>query len=229
MAGGSAGGMTASICALHAFHDLAHVWPDKPLPAPRENWLYSSWVRDISLDALLETSDLDNGLDAAGLKSALCCDVLDRIVKDAFDLSPGLRQRNWIGRGADKFLRVLVTLTNLRGVPHSFPLFGSQSAETFGMLNHGDYYDYAVESLPRRMPRPEDIGIHELKGKIHSRAESVVATLVEVDLRKETDKLGGLVGPVVRVGARDFGTQIVTERATSMITAAIEQVKKAFA
>ena len=79
------------------------------------------------------------------------------------------------------------------------------------------------------MPRPEDIGIHELKGKIHSRAESVVATLVEVDLRKETDKLGGLVGPVVRVGARDFGTQIVTERATSMITAAIEQVKKAFA
>lgn len=53
--------------------------------------------------------------------------------------------------------------------------------------------------------------------------------MVEVDLRKETDKLGGLVGPVVRVGARDFGTQIVTERATSMITAAIEQVKKAFA
>ena len=34
MAGASAGGMTASICALHAFHDLAHVWPDKPLPAP---------------------------------------------------------------------------------------------------------------------------------------------------------------------------------------------------
>jgi hypothetical protein len=148
MAGASAGGMTASICALHAFHDLAHVWPDKPLPAPRENRLYSSWVRDISLDALLETSDLDNGRDAAGLKSALCCDVLDRIVKDAFDLSPGLRQRNWIGRGNDKFLRVLVTLTNLRGVPYSFPLFGSQSADTFGMLNHGDYYDYAVGVAP---------------------------------------------------------------------------------
>ena len=46
------------------------------------------------------------------------------------------------------------------------------------------------ESLPRRMPRPEDIGIHELKGKIHSRANSVVATLVDVDLRKETDSLG---------------------------------------
>ena len=54
MAGASAGGMTASICALHAFHDLAHVWPDRPLPAPRENRLYSSWVRDISLDALLQ-------------------------------------------------------------------------------------------------------------------------------------------------------------------------------
>lgn len=148
MAGASAGGMTASIGALYAFHDLTHVWPGQPLPSPRENRLYSSWVRDISLDALLETSDLEGGRDAAGVKSALCCDVLERIVEAAFDLTPGVRPRSWIGRGKGALLRVMVTLTNLRGVPYSFPLFGAQSAETYGMLNHGDYYDYAVGVAP---------------------------------------------------------------------------------
>jgi hypothetical protein len=47
MSGASAGGMTSAICALHAFHDLAHVWPGKPVPSPEQNRLYSSWVSDI--------------------------------------------------------------------------------------------------------------------------------------------------------------------------------------
>ena len=142
MSGASAGGMTSAICALHAFHDLAHVWPGKPVPPPEQNRLYSSWVSDISLDRLLETSDLDApGL--KGLKSVLCCDVLDEIVAEAFTMS-GSVQRPWIGRADDPSLRVRLTLTNLRGAPYSFPLFGSDTNETYGMLNHGDYFDFAV-------------------------------------------------------------------------------------
>ena len=86
MSGASAGGMTSAICALHAFHDLAHVWPGKPVPPPEQNRLYSSWVSDISLDRLLETSDLD-APGIKGLKSVLCCDVLDEIVAEAFTMS----------------------------------------------------------------------------------------------------------------------------------------------
>ena len=142
MSGASAGGMTSAICALHAFHDLEHVWPGKPVPPPEQNRLYSSWVSDISLDRLLETSDLDApGL--KGLKSVLCCDVLDEIVAEAFTMS-GSVQRPWIGRADDPSLRVRLTLTNLRGAPYSFPLFGSDTNETYGMLNHGDYFDFAV-------------------------------------------------------------------------------------
>ena len=142
MSGASAGGMTSAICALHAFHDLAHVWPGKPVPPPEQNWLYSSWVSDISLDRLLETSDLDDPK-LQGLKSVLCCDVLDEIVAEAFTMS-GSVQRPWIGRADDPSLRVRLTLTNLRGAPYSFPLFGSDTNETYGMLNHGDYFDFAV-------------------------------------------------------------------------------------
>jgi hypothetical protein len=153
MSGASAGGMTSAICALHAFHDLAHVWPGKPVPPPEQNRLYSSWVSDISLDRLLETSDLDApGL--RGLKSVLCCDVLDKIVDEAFTMS-GDRERAWIGRGDDHSLRVRMTLTNLRGAPYSFPLFGTDTNETYGMLNHGDYFDFAVGKTSTLPPEAE--------------------------------------------------------------------------
>ena len=130
MSGASAGGMTSAISALYAFHELAHVWPGQPVPPPEQNWLYSSWVSDISLDRLLETSDLDApGL--RGLKSLLCCDVLDEIVADAFTMS-GRVQRPWIGSADDPSLRVRLTLTNLRGAPYSFRLFGTDTDETYG-------------------------------------------------------------------------------------------------
>ena len=77
----------------------------------------------------------------------LCCDVLDKIVHEAFTMS-GDRERAWIGRGEDHSLRVRMTLTNLRGAPYSFQLFGSDTDETYGMLNHGDYFDFTVGRKP---------------------------------------------------------------------------------
>src|SRR5271165_2283892 len=144
MAGASAGGMTSAISALHAFRDLEHVWPGTAPPPPERNRLYSSWVTDISLDALLETTDLEGGREAEGVLSLLCCDSLDRIVESAFTLSGPVRPRSWIGSGDDRALRVMLTLTNVRGVPYSFPVFGANADERFGMLNHADYYDFAV-------------------------------------------------------------------------------------
>ena len=105
---------------------------------------------------------------------------------------------------------------------------GAKAEAGFPIIPLVDRLCVPIELAPADMPRPLDIGIHELKGKIHSRANSVVATLVDVDLRKETDSLG-LAGLAVRAGAREFGTQIITEKATSTIAAAIEQVTKAFA
>lgn len=144
MTGASAGGMTSAISALHAFHELDHVRPGAPPPAPERNRLYSSWVTDISIERLLETKDLDGPRQQDGVLSLLCCDVLDEIVESAFSLAPGVKTRDWIGRGADRSLRVMATLTNVRGVPYSFPIFGGDSPERFGMLNHGDYYDFLI-------------------------------------------------------------------------------------
>jgi hypothetical protein len=152
MGGASAGGMTAAIAALHAFHKPEHVWPGQPLPEPAANRLYSSWVRDIDISRLLETTDLDGDNWEKGLRSLLCCDVIDEIVAKAFTLSGAQRQPKWVGRGGDGVLRVVFTLTNLRGVPYSFQLFGSNDARRYGMLNHGDYLDFAVGVGPNGAP-----------------------------------------------------------------------------
>jgi hypothetical protein len=144
MAGASAGGMTSAMSALHAYYDLEHVRPAAPPPPPARNRLYSSWVTDISLEALLETTDLEGGRERGGVLSLLCCDVLDRIVDSAFVLEGPARRRNWVGGDDDRTLRVMLTLTNVRGVPYSFPVFGADSDERYGMLNHADYFDFAV-------------------------------------------------------------------------------------
>jgi Patatin-like phospholipase len=145
MTGASAGGMTSAIAALHAFRDLESV---RPLPAiepvPERNRLYQSWVKAISFDELLKLDDLQGPGKTNGVQSALCCQVLDDIVDNAFDIAGAPRTRAWIGRQNDPTLRLRLTLTNLRGVPYGFPVFGSNSTDSFGMLNHADFAEFVV-------------------------------------------------------------------------------------
>jgi hypothetical protein len=113
LTGASAGGMTSAITALHAFHGLAHVQPGEKPPVSSANRLYSSWVKDVSIQGLLATTDLDNGRDSNGVQAALCCDILDKIVVDAFNLTPGPPvPRSWIGRGDERRLKVMVMRRN---------------------------------------------------------------------------------------------------------------------
>ena len=163
-AGASAGGMTAAIAALHAFHGLEHVWPGEPPPDKPGNRLYSSWVTDISIEALLETSDLDNGKDKGGVKSALCCDVLERIVRDAFALRNTPCAPKWIGRDDDASLAVMFTLTNLRGIPYSFSIFGPGAADRYGMLDHGDYLAFKVGVGPNPKAGAHALDINNTQG-----------------------------------------------------------------
>jgi hypothetical protein len=143
ISGTSAGGMTAALCALQAFNSIEHVQPALPPPPPPANRLYSSWVSDIDISRLLETTDIPAAR-SNGLASLLCSDVLEQILQDAFKQKGPLQTRNWVGRGSDRSLRVLITATNLRGVPYAFKIFGADGTQQYGMLNHGDYLDFTV-------------------------------------------------------------------------------------
>lgn len=150
MTGASAGGMTASIAALQLFHEIDHVQPSVAPPPKVRNRLYSSWVTDIDLVSLLDQSDLQalddrvSGDAEAVIKSVLCCDVLDRIVDNAFELGPR-RDRSWIGGRFGEPLRLCVTVSNITGVPYDLKMIGAApGADFYGMLDHGDRVSFSV-------------------------------------------------------------------------------------
>ena len=168
MAGASAGGMTSAMAALQSFHEMEHVQAAAPPPAPEKNRLYANWVGRIDLKGLLETRDLDGKEASDGVRSALCCAILDDIVQETFALSGPAKARAWLGRAGDNSLRVLMTLTNLRGVPYSFEIAGSTTVP-YAMLNHGDYLDYKIGLSPSATPGTMalDIGRYDYAGLGH--------------------------------------------------------------
>ncbi|QGM98050.1 patatin-like phospholipase family protein [Methylocystis parvus] len=166
MSGASAGGMTSSICALHFFRSVFdHVWPQdaaRQVPERRRNRLYSSWVEDIDISRLLETGDIDLK-PGAPVRSLLCCDVIDKIVEDAFDLEGDIRAPEWIGRDGENCVRVRLTLTNMRGVPYAFEIYGAADPRRYGMLNHGDLLDFKIGIDPRPEPGVYALNVRNTK------------------------------------------------------------------
>lgn len=166
MSGASAGGMTSSICALHFFRDVFdHVWPQdeaRKVPQRRRNRLYSSWVEDIDIRRLLETGDIDRDPEAP-VRSLLCCDVIDRIVEDAFDLDGDIRAPEWVGRGGEQCVRVRLTVTNMRGVPYAFDIYGAADPRRYGMLNHADLLDFKIGIDPKPEPGVYALDIRNTK------------------------------------------------------------------
>jgi hypothetical protein len=142
--GASAGGMTGSIVAIQVFHKMTHVNPDTPEPASGDNYLYSSWVKQIGIGNLLSTVDLEDG---GGVKSLLCSKAIDDIVDHAREKITGAPvSPEWTGRDEERALRLRLTLSNMTGVPYGFNLDGSQdpNRKQYGMLNYGDYRDFKI-------------------------------------------------------------------------------------
>jgi predicted acylesterase/phospholipase RssA len=155
MAGASAGGMTAAIAALQFFHEMRHMRPGMHPPATEDdkawNRLYSSWVTDIDMTHLLKQTDLDrlespaSSKTGAVVKSVLCCDVLDDIVERAFVFN-GRKNRPWVGGRGGQPLEIVLTATNVGGIPYRFDLKGvSSSSSAYGMIDHGDRLSFVVE------------------------------------------------------------------------------------
>lgn len=112
LTGASAGGMCAAISAVALKETFDHVRQTAP-PDP-VNRLYQSWVRTIDIIPLLGSVDLPNR--EGPVKSILDSTPIDGIAKAALATNPAhLKTRPWV---ADP-LGIILTLSNLRGVPYS--------------------------------------------------------------------------------------------------------------
>ena len=165
IAGASAGGMTAAIAGLCWFTDLAHVGSGEP-PGPEANRLYASWVDEIDIDPLLDPGGLENGV-----LSLLNCAVLDRIVANTLQAERTRRSRPWLGRGNRSDVALIMTASNLRGVPYAFKLFGEDKDEFYGMLNHGDAMRFMLGTPPDREASKGYIRLNADELPLHGRPD----------------------------------------------------------
>lgn len=140
MTGASAGGMTAVLAAVALREKFDHV--DQPDPTGAVNRLYQGWVRAIDIMYLLGTEDLP---DKQGpVHSLLDSTPIGKIANTFAAAQPGMQQaRQWIAEQ----MTLILTLTNLRGIPYSVDKANDGSFEE-RFAYHADRIRFTVGNGP---------------------------------------------------------------------------------
>jgi hypothetical protein len=145
MSDASAGAITSAVAAVALNSETTPVVDvDKPPPENAKR-LYDAWVRQIDLSKLLRSDDIADGRPVVSLLDST---VLDSIARDALKAPKRAAARAYV---ADP-LAVFLTVSNLRGVPHGFKLFGGDQDFVYGMLRPMDNMRFAVSRTGRQLP-----------------------------------------------------------------------------
>ena len=137
LSGASGGGIVAALTAAALVKDFHGVRVQSPSPGTPTNVLYNAWVNDIDIRPLLGDTDLDPS--GGSVTSILNSDIIREIASNSFlILNPRQDRREWVRDG----LKIILTLTNLRGVPYAVePQTDADSART---LSYADRRQFEV-------------------------------------------------------------------------------------
>jgi len=139
--GTSGGAVNAAIAARAFAFDFPHVThANAPGTGMTGNPFYDVWVNILHLDGFLDPCDTRALLSAAPIEQAA-----DYILNFNRPQVPG--GRSYVGEP----LRLIVTFTNLRGVPYRIG-FGQQFGEIF--INHADYARFGIVYPWQASPEP---------------------------------------------------------------------------
>jgi hypothetical protein len=146
--GASAGGMNGAIAAAALHYDYPHT---RAADGPDHNNalgnpFYAAWVKKIDMGMFLELSDLKQ----KPLPSLLDSSQLETIVREIVEYEgppvKDKRKRAWIANP----LPILLTVSNLRGVPYNVHFSGSGKGRGHGMILHEDHLGFAAMDLSGR-------------------------------------------------------------------------------
>lgn len=138
IAGSSAGGMIAAMCASELRsrpHELINT-DDLPISTSR---FYRSWIDEISLEKLLENTDLRKG---QRVKSVLNSEVIRQISEKLllYNINEPSFHREYISNN----LKIILTLANLRGIPYDIK-FEGEKVNNYGMCSHRDHIIFQLD------------------------------------------------------------------------------------
>ena len=136
LSGASAGGMCAAISAVSLQEQFDHVTTTAPAAVAPVNRLYDCWVRRIDIDSLLGAADLNQKPQV--VRSILDCTPIEQIADIAIAANPArAKARPWVSSE----LALILTVTNLRGIPYSVDPSNNGSFEE--RINyHADEMDF---------------------------------------------------------------------------------------
>jgi hypothetical protein len=137
ISGASGGGIVAGLAAAALVQEFHGVRTQSPPPGIPLNLLYKAWVTGIDIRALLSRSDLDQP--SGRVASILNSNTIRDLASTSFFIeNPRPQRREWIRDG----LKVILTLTNLRGVPYA--LEPQTDADSARVLFYADRRQFEV-------------------------------------------------------------------------------------
>ena len=140
MSGASAGGMCCAIGSVALKEQFDHITAPGPASGVARKRLYASWVDTIDIMKLLGTDDFPGG--HGPVKSLLDSAPLAAIATAALTPDPSRQiERKWVSGN----LKMILTLSNLRGIPYSLDEANGESFEE-RMNYHADRIQFAVAS-----------------------------------------------------------------------------------
>ncbi|MBN9561404.1 MAG: patatin-like phospholipase family protein [Alphaproteobacteria bacterium] len=148
--GTSGGGVNAAIAARALAYDYPHVTLASPIgEALTGNPFYDIWIKTLRLDRFLKTNDITDQVPS--LLNGEAIDAGANYIA-SFEHGPA-KARAWVGDP----LRVILTLTSLRGVPYRTQL-GTRHSQTY--IDHADYarfaFVYPGRTLTEEEVRPDE-------------------------------------------------------------------------
>lgn len=139
--GASAGAITAALATGYLASDQPSITTEKEGSDRKgQNKLFDSWVDGIDISSLLQKRDLAKK--DSLVTSLLDSSVLTEIANRGLDVKPRTSRRLYV---ADDF-DLLLTVTNLRGVPYAFKLLGGNTSK-YDMSLHADYVHFQISDL----------------------------------------------------------------------------------
>lgn len=175
--GASAGGINGAIASTACRCQFPAITPKNAHADGASNPFYDAWVNRIDIRRLLDSGDLTGKPPRALLNGAVLGEIAERVVGfSGQPVRPG--QRDWL----DDPFQVLLTLSNLQGVPY-WVRFDGASGLPHEMILHGDHVAFAVpvsKEVPSRhfppdvLPLPKSNGTQDLAWQ--SLARTALAT-----------------------------------------------------
>ena len=165
ISGASAGSINGVISAVAQPYAFPHVHIGDEAAAA--NPFYDVWVKQVDIQGFLGTDDLaDKNVPIASLLNTR---RLDDIAANVLRFEGEPRARPYIANP----LKLVFTVTNLRGVPYAVPFAGSSADAVHSMVAHEDYLRFSVDTgqgpYDRAWQYPDDLYVPHPK-KLPDRA-----------------------------------------------------------